>query len=120
MDTAIVPIAAGDTMHFYYYFYSTPGDAIGYTRVGMRNENDQQWLLAGAVGRVGRQRWYGGRTFVTTAWDRAQPGHGPDDDHWRCAERCLRGARHVRTVGESPERTMGRCLRIATSMPTYC
>ena len=40
VDTAIVPIAAGDTMHFYYYFYSTPGDAIGYTRVGMRNEND--------------------------------------------------------------------------------
>jgi Iodothyronine deiodinase len=40
VDTAIVPIAAGDTMHFYYYFYSTPGDAIGYTRVGMRNESD--------------------------------------------------------------------------------
>ncbi|MBK6754110.1 MAG: redoxin domain-containing protein [Flavobacteriales bacterium] len=40
VDTAIVPIAPGDTMHFYYYFYSTPGDAIGYTRVGMRNEHD--------------------------------------------------------------------------------
>ncbi|MBK8499235.1 MAG: redoxin domain-containing protein [Flavobacteriales bacterium] len=40
VDTAIVPIAAGDTMHFYYYFYSAPGDTIGYTRVGMRNEYD--------------------------------------------------------------------------------
>lgn len=40
VDTALVPIAPGDTMHFYYYFYSTPGDAIGYTRVGMRNENN--------------------------------------------------------------------------------
>lgn len=40
VDTALVPIAAGDTMHFYYYFYSTPGDAIGYTRLGMRNENN--------------------------------------------------------------------------------
>lgn len=40
VDTALVPIAPGDTLHFYYYFYSTLGDAIGYTRVGMRNENN--------------------------------------------------------------------------------
>jgi len=40
VDTAIVPIPAGDTLQFYYYFYSTPGNAIGYTRVGMRNENN--------------------------------------------------------------------------------
>lgn len=40
VDTAIVPIAAGDTLNFYYYFYSAPGNAIGYTRVGMRNENN--------------------------------------------------------------------------------
>jgi hypothetical protein len=39
-DTAIVEIAAGDTMHFYYYFYTTPGAATGYTRVGLRNEFD--------------------------------------------------------------------------------
>lgn len=41
VDTAIVPIVAGDTMPFYYYFYTTPGDAIGYTRIGLRNEHDQ-------------------------------------------------------------------------------
>jgi hypothetical protein len=40
VDTAIVEIAAGDTMHFYYYFYTTPGAATGYTRVGLRNESD--------------------------------------------------------------------------------
>lgn len=58
IDTAIVPIAAGDTMDFYYYFYSTPGSATGYTRIGLRNENDnsnsftrQVWGVAeGAVG----------------------------------------------------------------------
>lgn len=60
VDTAIVPIAAGDTMHFYYYFYSTPGAAIGYTRLGMRNEEDlsngftrQVWgVVEGGVGLV--------------------------------------------------------------------
>lgn len=58
IDTALVPIAAGDTMAFYYYFYSTPGSATGYTRIGLRNEYDnsnsftrQVWGIAeGAVG----------------------------------------------------------------------
>jgi hypothetical protein len=58
IDTAIVPIAAGDTMAFYYYFYSTAGSATGYTRIGLRNEYDnsnsftrQVWGVAeGAVG----------------------------------------------------------------------
>ncbi|MBK9175247.1 MAG: redoxin domain-containing protein [Flavobacteriales bacterium] len=40
VDTAIVPIAAGEIMEFYYYFYSTPGSATGYTRIGLRNEID--------------------------------------------------------------------------------
>jgi len=40
VDTALVPIAAGEIMEFYYYFYSTPGNATGYTRIGLRNEND--------------------------------------------------------------------------------
>lgn len=58
VDTALVPIAAGDSMDFYYYFYSTPGNAIGYTRIGLRNEGDfvnsftrQVWGVAeGEVG----------------------------------------------------------------------
>ncbi len=40
IDTAIVPIAAGDTMQFYYYFYTTPGSATGHTHIGLRNEYD--------------------------------------------------------------------------------
>jgi hypothetical protein len=40
VDTALVPIAAGDSMDFYYYFYTTAGGAVGYTRIGLRNEDD--------------------------------------------------------------------------------
>ena len=38
VDTAIVAFPAGDSLHFYYYFYSTPGAATGFARVGLRNE----------------------------------------------------------------------------------
>jgi hypothetical protein len=45
-------------MQFYYYFYSTPGTATGYTRIGLRNESNfnnsfvrHVWGVAeGAVG----------------------------------------------------------------------
>lgn len=37
VDTAIVVVPAGGDMHFYYYFYSTPGIAMGYARAGLRN-----------------------------------------------------------------------------------
>lgn len=58
VDTALVPMAAGESMDFYYYFYSTPGNAVGYTRIGLRNEGDfsnsftrQVWGVSeGAVG----------------------------------------------------------------------
>jgi hypothetical protein len=58
VDTALVPIAAGDSMDFYYYFYTTPGSSIGYTRIGLRNEDNvnnsysrQVWGVAeGGVG----------------------------------------------------------------------
>lgn len=58
IDTAVISLAAGESMQFYYYFYSTPGTATGYTRIGLRNESDfsnsfvrQVWGVAeGAVG----------------------------------------------------------------------
>ena len=40
IDTAVVEIPAGDTLHFYYYFYTTPGAGTGYSRIGFRNVND--------------------------------------------------------------------------------
>jgi len=88
IDTALVPIAAGDTMHFYYYFYSTPGTAIGYTRLGLRNENDfsnnftrQVWGQAeGSVGLEETVRSSAMLIAPNPATDRITiPGAGPND-----------------------------------------
>ena len=38
VDTAVVVVPAGGDMHFYYYFYPTPGIAMGFAHVGLRNQ----------------------------------------------------------------------------------
>ncbi len=40
VDTALVSIPAGDTLHFYYYFYTSSAVDTGYTKLGFRNENN--------------------------------------------------------------------------------
>jgi hypothetical protein len=40
IDTALVTLTPGDTLHFYYYFYTGASADTGYARIGFRNEND--------------------------------------------------------------------------------
>lgn len=88
VDTALVPIAAGDTMHFYYYFYSTPGAATGYSRIGLRNESNTSnsfmrdlWgIAAGGVGLEEHVSTGGGAPFPQPCTDRFHlPGALPGD-----------------------------------------